>query len=453
MRHYILTAEAVMALEAPSYVRLERQKQVDACVQDGIPLAVGPTIQDAENALLRVVPSSGLGIAYIWNWNGPWQESRYEAGYNEITHGIAPLWRIWISNRMTCEGESLDDPATWQKIVTDPVTMQKVRFSDLYAHCQHCGRIFLKAVPESQYCSLCEPKDRLCVVCGCVFSGFEGTYCCSDACASALAWGNESHNYGYKPKPQFYDGRDNCWVSEESPGTLYMGFELELDGEEAEFTEDKVAAVVSCHMRDVYCKHDGSLDNGIEIVSHPGTLKYHMQKKDDFNRLMAVLSHYGYEDEFHTCGLHVHVNRSFLRGKDHAIAKLVCLSDRFYDELMTFARRPRDSRGWCEANYEDEDCENAQDYEDTYEDDERCFERYRAINLRNADTIEFRIFHSTMEWHVFIAALQLVDTMVRYACSHSWREVETCSFAQMVASPHRELNTYLSTYMQRFMAA
>ncbi len=34
----------------------------------------------------------------------------------------------------------------------------------------------------------------------------------------------------------------------------------------------------------IYCKHDGSLDEGFEIVSHPATLEYHTKtilwKKD-----------------------------------------------------------------------------------------------------------------------------------------------------------------------------
>lgn len=28
----------------------------------------------------------------------------------------------------------------------------------------------------------------------------------------------------------------------------------------------------------LYCKHDGSLDDGFEMVTHPMTLEYHMQK-------------------------------------------------------------------------------------------------------------------------------------------------------------------------------
>ena len=451
MRHYVVENDRVTAIEAFFYFRFSNEAQLRAFQREHPELcAVGRDFREADMQIDVHMDSSPRDV-YVWDWRSG-VTRRYISRYNDDANMPDPLWMQAGTRELTCEGESLDDPASWEKIVTDPTTMKRVKFSDMYAKCVHCGRVFMKDDTHSAYCEDCEPTEHMCVVCGCIFHGCPDELCCSEDCYTSLDDGAEVHEYRYKPEPEFYDSRQNGG-RHELPDMLYMGFELELDGVAPEIKDEKVAQTIDCHMPGVYCKHDGSLDNGVEIVSHPGTLEYHERHEEEFKRLMGVLGYYGYEDEYYTCGLHVHVNRSFLRDKDHAVAKLVCLSDRFYDELMTFARRPNESQSWCRANYEDEDCENSQDYEDTYGDDDHYFERYRAINLRNSDTIEFRIFHSTMEWHVFIAALQLVDTMVRYACSHSWREVETCSFAQMVASPHRELNTYLSTYMQHYMAA
>ena len=451
MRHYVVENDRVTAIEAPFYFRFSEESQLRAFQDENPELcAVGEDFREADVQIDFHLDTSPRSV-YVWDWR-PGVARRYISGYNDDAHMPDPLWMRSGTREFTCEGESLDDPASWEKIVTDPTTMQKVKFSDMYAKCVHCGSVFMKDDTHAEYCADCEPVEHMCVVCGCIFHAPSDVLCCGEDCYAMLDDGVDVHEYGYKPAAEFYDSHQNGGYHE-LPDELYMGFELEVDGNAPGIQDEKVAQTIDCHMPGVYCKHDGSLDNGVEIVSHPGTLEYHERHEEEFKRLMGVLGYYGYEDEYYTCGLHVHVNRSFMRGKDHAIAKLVCLSDRFYDELMTFARRPNESQSWCRANYEDEDCENSQDYEDTYGDDDHYFERYRAINLRNSDTIEFRIFHSTMEWYVFIAALQLVDTMVRYACSHSWREVETCSFAQMVASPHRELNTYLSTYMQRFMAA
>ena len=62
----------------------------------------------------------------------------------------------------------------------------------------------------------------------------------------------------------------------------------------------------------IYCKHDGSLEEGFEVVTHPMTLDYHQNEipwKVVLTRLksMNYLSH-----QANTYGLHIHVNRTSL---------------------------------------------------------------------------------------------------------------------------------------------
>lgn len=97
---------------------------------------------------------------------------------------------------------------------------------------------------------------------------------------------------------------------------LFMGIELEIDkgGEDSRNAETLLdCANGSCEH--IYCKHDGSIDDGFEIVSHPMTLDYHtdiMNWKEVFDTalLLDYRSH-----QTSTCGLHIHVNRSAF-GKD-----------------------------------------------------------------------------------------------------------------------------------------
>ena len=56
-----------------------------------------------------------------------------------------------------------------------------------------------------------------------------------------------------------------------------MGVELEIDG--AGELDSKASQILDVANRGglelLYCKHDGSLDDGFELVSHPMSLEYH----------------------------------------------------------------------------------------------------------------------------------------------------------------------------------
>lgn len=72
-------------------------------------------------------------------------------------------------------------------------------------------------------------------------------------------------SYYYKPDPIFYGS-----------GSLYMGVELEIDkGGEDNANAEILLDIANCVEEKIYCKHDGSLHDGFEIVSHPMTLEYH----------------------------------------------------------------------------------------------------------------------------------------------------------------------------------
>ena len=76
------------------------------------------------------------------------------------------------------------------------------------------------------------------------------------------------NDYSYKPDPIFYGG-----------GPLYMGVELEIDeGGESDSNARKILEVANAQEDSVYIKHDGSLDSGMEIVSFPMTLDFHMKQ-------------------------------------------------------------------------------------------------------------------------------------------------------------------------------
>jgi len=87
----------------------------------------------------------------------------------------------------------------------------------------------------------------------------------------------------------------------------FFGVELEAD-----HGNEKDAAARDVTFGDLsYVKHDGSLtDDGIEIVTHPCSLRYHLEQFP-WDEILSSLADYGFRShDTSTCGLHVHVSRS-----------------------------------------------------------------------------------------------------------------------------------------------
>ena len=71
--------------------------------------------------------------------------------------------------------------------------------------------------------------------------------------------------YSYKPEPVFYGS-----------GNLFIGVEIEIDrGGYINNNAQKILDIANADAEHIYCKYDGSIDDGFEIVSHPMTLNYH----------------------------------------------------------------------------------------------------------------------------------------------------------------------------------
>ena len=251
------------------------------------------------------------------------------------------------------------------------------------------------------------------------------------------------NDYGFKPTPVFKPNYD--------ADNLYMGVELEVDDGDDGY--DFARWVSSNYGENVYCKHDGSLsDEGVEIVSHPCVLDYHINQlgwqaisEEATNR--DFRSH-----DTNTCGLHIHVNRTFfgdgeLMLQDLNIAKLVLLVNRFWEShIIPFSRRNIDElTHWANKNKfnvykEDTDLE-IRDKVCKVSDEGR----YQAINLQNDDTVEFRIFRGTLKMSTFIATLQFVDTICRFAKKIKLNDIDKTTWEDIFeGTNYTELNEYLT---------
>lgn len=285
-----------------------------------------------------------------------------------------------------------------------------------YTSCERCGRII--HVDDAYY----EDDD-------------EDDPLCYD-CHTHARRHKMIEDYYYKPEPLF-----------RGDGSRYFGVELEIDeaGEDSDNARRLMEIANGNGVENLYCKHDGSLDDGFEMVTHPMTLEYHM-KEMPWARILQEAIHLGYTShQASTCGLHVHVNRNAFgdteETQDAVIARILYFFEKNWEELLKFSRRtPRQLERWATRyGYKDQPKELLDHAKKGYHGG-----RYTSVNLTNTDTIEFRIFRGTLKYNTLIATLQLLDRICDVAICLTDDQVKAMSwttFASGCTQP--ELVRYL----------
>ncbi|MGN0150274.1 MAG: amidoligase family protein [Clostridia bacterium] len=246
-------------------------------------------------------------------------------------------------------------------------------------------------------------------------------------------------SYNYKPEPIFYGS-----------GNLFYGVELEIDkGGEYDSNAEILLNIANHNGEHMYCKHDGSIDDGFEMVTHPMSLDYHMSGINwlkIFNKAVEM----GYRSHnTTTCGLHIHVNRSAF-GKKHdeqeiVIARIVHFVEKHWWEIVKFSRRTELNLNRWAARY----ATISSEVQDTYKKaKDKRLGRYVAVNLENYATIEFRLFRGTLRYKTFIAALQLVDEICRLAIMLDDKSFESMSWSDFALNISKKNKPELIEYLK-----
>ena len=312
--------------------------------------------------------------------------------------------------------------------------------SDCRFTCADCGRGFADTITPQlnadgkRICERCSEAYYSCDDCGdtihqdTVQCDDSGTYCESchnhhrpdDGDDAEDNDGRALHAYDYRPTPCY-----NTVPGERLPrcGNPFFGVEVEVDYPQYRPKPDRIADIEAANLGDSwYCKEDGSLNYGFEVVSHPGTW-HHWQSVG--LTWMKALSTAGYRSfDTSTCGMHVHVSKSFLTRLDEL--KLLAL---FQNNATLFKRLSRRCGGQ-EANYNTYasitrkpstaelakmlvmvECDGRSK---KYVHKVRWHSRYTAINLEPEKTVEFRLFRGTLNPASFRRNLSLVVAVCHF---------------------------------------
>ncbi len=322
-----------------------------------------------------------------------------------------------------------------------------------YFKCSHCGGYYSQhyhwaSDSDLTICSHCSALYEICEDCSEIVFNTEVHYhngyyychnCYDDIVRDSL--GNLIEDYSYKPVPVFLG---------ETSDNLYLGVELEVDSGNSY----ESAISISNKFSDVYLKRDGSLETGFEIVSHPATLHYHKYGLG-WEYIMNICTDNNMKShDTSTCGLHCHVSRLFfgdtLDEQDLHIAKLILLVNKFWDNyIVPFSRRniTQLDRWAAKPNVTILDTDTEAEIIDKVK-GTRYKGRYQGINLENSYTIEFRIFRGTLKLNTFIATLQFVDCICRFAKSMKLSDIYTVNCSDLFSGKGKdypELIEYLKS--------
>jgi hypothetical protein len=221
------------------------------------------------------------------------------------------------------------------------------------------------------------------------------------------------NGYFYKPEPIFFKGNDENTHK-------FFGIELEvMDGGES---SNNAKAVCRNH-EELYAKHDGSLTNGMELVSHPCTVSWHLTHlwADVLTRLRTLRYH-----ARNGSGIHVHVSRKYWEnnGGTCHIANLITFCDMNREALRLYANREKETFNHWTHSYmspsttkkaisttlmELGDTEDAM--QDMYERYNETTDHYSVVNLSNDTTVEIRAFASTLDVNRMHSIIQFVDVL------------------------------------------
>lgn len=221
--------------------------------------------------------------------------------------------------------------------------------------------------------------------------------------------------YHDNPQLKFYteDGQSTSTYGD------YYGLELEVDrgGESNDMSKD----VIKLLQERVYTMHDGSLENGFEIITHPHTEK--ALKDLNWKETFKWLVHKGYRShDIPTCGLHLHINRAVFKTED-SLAKMLYFYEKYFDEVLKVSRRDRNRADrWSGRYYRDSDyvwgapeitLDKMREVIDEYDGNGEHDMRYKCVNLQKSKTVEIRIMRGTLNYNSFMACLDFMMTVAK----------------------------------------
>lgn len=273
-----------------------------------------------------------------------------------------------------------------------------------YIPCEGCGELLspkqykLFNIKGKSHCKKCilEPKDK-----------------------GKARW----VSYSDKPSPKFFGEKD---------GGYFFGVEVEYEcpRDNRVYNHKDISDIVAKCGEHIYFKSDGSLSNGSELITQPCTIDYHREHTVPMLEILHQLECHA--DNNSTCGLHAHIGKNMF-DTDEQKGRLIWLMDCHWDNFVKLSRRNAKNMRWCKRPDRPSGVSESRftrgmlgsskkeisrkDHSYDYYRTGTSSERYKAINMRPASTIELRIADGTLTPRFFMGTIEMFSRMVDIAKS------------------------------------
>lgn len=261
-----------------------------------------------------------------------------------------------------------------------------------------------------------------------------------------------------------YHGFQNWGVQKEFSEDLNkeftFGFELEVTLNQVtsnSLTPEELATKLHEKFGNLFVyERDGSIGNGVEIISQPMTWKWFLNHLNIFKELMTICIDSGFDShKGNKCGLHVHIGRQSLNGIDRdneqiiqskVIANMNFILERYQNEIYKFSRRTTSSFiRWTPNRTELIEIQGKEFInKDTIRTiHERNPMRYTALNLSNDRTVEYRFLRGTLKFETFFISMNFIKNMVE----QSRMSKHAITFRQLL---EKDLDENMLSYLHEY---
>ena len=317
-----------------------------------------------------------------------------------------------------------------------------------FFECEHCEEVVsLTATSDrdDEHRNICpecfETNYVACIECDIVIDNdyayqYRGDRFC-EACYEQVSTQNVIHSWDFKPP-----------LNMRGDGPRYFGFELEVEytpRTDAGFLEEKAHEFQKDvdELQDglLYLTHDGSINNGFEITSHPTSIEWMRNNKKCYEPIWGLGKKGFKSHQTSTCGLHVHISRaSFDRLQLYRYLEFI------YDVenkplITSIARR-------YGGNYYRFDLDYGLQSKSSI--DTPVGDKYSAVNTGLGNTIETRIFKGTLIEQSFFARLEFCEALADYSTEDfSAGRMKSDSFLEYI-TPREEKYPSLLPYIKNY---
>jgi hypothetical protein len=277
--------------------------------------------------------------------------------------------------------------------------------------------------------------------------------CAADR-AQAAQYGTNGRNSVWNAPRQLIFFQADEGESKKLPGVgrLFLGWELEVEFARCRITRE--AMLERIRKPYLFFKTDGSLNNGVEIVAHPMTYAFLKSKRTELKEMLREMVRQGMRGyEPGTAGIHVHMAKdAFTSMHLYKFMKLVYENP---DLTVKVSQRQRSRLDqWASITRENPTDARLKQKAEAKNGNIGGAGRYVAVNLQPANTVEIRLFRSTLKAVSFFKCIEYVTAAYFYSKDAELGDLTQVKFLAWIASQREEYpNLYKFLVKRRMITA